>query len=45
MQSEIDSIIGKNTGAYLANLEKEYSLTVRHKPVFSKPESPMEHRR
>ena len=38
-QSEIDSIIGKNTGAYLANLEKEYSLINRKKPMFSKPES------
>ncbi len=38
-QSEIDSIIGKNTGAYLVNLEKEYSLIVRNKPMFSKPES------
>jgi AAA+ ATPase superfamily predicted ATPase len=38
-QNEIDSIIGKNTGAYLANLEKEYSLIARMKPAFSKPES------
>ncbi|MDR1097668.1 MAG: ATP-binding protein [Tannerella sp.] len=38
-QSEIDSIIGKNTGAYLANLEKEYSLIIKIKPVFSKPGS------
>lgn len=38
-QSEIDSIIGKNTGAYLVNLEKEYSLITRNKPMFSKPES------
>lgn len=38
-QSEIDSIIGKNTGAYLANLEKQYSLIVKGKPMFSKPES------
>jgi AAA+ ATPase superfamily predicted ATPase len=38
-QSEIDSIIGKNTGTYLANLEKEYSLIIRIKPLFSKPES------
>ena len=37
--SEIDSIIGKNTGAYLSNLEKEYSLIRRYKPIFSKPES------
>ncbi|GHT71627.1 ATPase [Spirochaetia bacterium] len=38
-QSEIDSIIGKNTGAYLVNLEREYSLIIKSKPVFSKPES------
>lgn len=38
-QNEVDSIIGKNTGAYLANLEKEYSLINRNKPMFSKPES------
>jgi AAA+ ATPase superfamily predicted ATPase len=38
-QSEIDSVIGKNTGTYLVNLEKEYSLISRNKPVFSKPES------
>ena len=38
-QSEIDSIIGKNTGAYLSNLENQYSLIVKNKPMFSKPES------
>jgi AAA+ ATPase superfamily predicted ATPase len=38
-QNEIDSIIGKNTGAYLANLENQYSLIVKNKPMFSKPES------
>jgi len=38
-QSEIDSIIGKNTGAYLVNLEKAYSLITKNKPMFSKPES------
>ncbi|MDD3161159.1 MAG: ATP-binding protein [Bacteroidales bacterium] len=38
-QSEIDSIICKNTGAYLANLEKEYSLITKMKPLFSRPES------
>jgi AAA+ ATPase superfamily predicted ATPase len=42
-QSEIDSIIGKNTGAYLVNLEKEYSLVVRNKPMFAKPESRRTH--
>lgn len=38
-QSEIDSIINKNTGAYLVNLEKEFSLITRNRPVFSKPGS------
>ncbi len=34
-QSEIDSIVGKNTGAYLSNLEKEYSLITRCRPMFA----------
>jgi AAA+ ATPase superfamily predicted ATPase len=38
-QNEIDSIIEKNTGTYLVNLEVEYSLIKRNKPIFSKPES------
>lgn len=38
-QAEVDSIIGKNTGAYLVNLEKNYSLISKNKPLFSKPES------
>jgi AAA+ ATPase superfamily predicted ATPase len=38
-QSEVDSIIQKNTGAYLANLEGQYSLIVKNKPMFSKPET------
>ncbi|MBK5720868.1 ATP-binding protein [Dysgonomonas sp. Marseille-P4677] len=38
-QNEIDSIIDKNTGAYLVNLENEYSLISRNKPMFSKPNS------
>jgi AAA+ ATPase superfamily predicted ATPase len=38
-QSEIDSIIGKNTGAYLAHLENQYTLIIKNKPMFSKPES------
>jgi hypothetical protein len=33
-QSEIDSIIGKNTGAYLVNLEKEYSLITKNKQFY-----------
>ena len=39
VQNEIDSIIEKNTGTYLVNLELEYSLIQRNKPIFSKPES------
>ena len=39
VQSEIDSIINKNTGAYLVNLETEYSLIKKNKPTFSKPNS------
>ncbi|MBP6610124.1 MAG: ATP-binding protein [Paludibacter sp.] len=38
-QNEIDSIVGKNTGSYLTNLEIEYSLIKKNKPIFSKPES------
>ncbi|WP_455590819.1 ATP-binding protein [Bacteroides sp.] len=38
-QKEIDSIIGKNTGSYLVNLEEEYSLIQKLKPMFAKPNS------
>lgn len=38
-QSETDFIISKNTEAYLSNLEKEYSLIVKNKPISSKSES------
>lgn len=38
-QREIDSIINKNTGSYLANLEEEYSLVRKVKPMFAKPNS------
>ena len=38
-QGEIDAMIGKNTGAYLSNLENHYDLIVKNKPMFSKPES------
>ena len=38
-QSEIDGVIGKNTGAYLDNLEKDYSYISRKLPMFSKPNS------
>ena len=36
-QGEIDGAIGKNTGAYLDNLEAEYSYIRRKQPMFSKP--------
>lgn len=38
-QSVIDSIIGKNTGAYLKNLNEGYALVSRTLPVLSKPGS------
>lgn len=38
-QSEIDSIILKNTGAYLKNLETVLGVIRPVKPLFSKPES------
>ena len=38
-QSEIDSIIGKNTGRYLDTLETEYSLIKKRRPMWAKPNS------
>ena len=38
-QSAIDSIIEKNTGAYLENLEQEYSLIRKIRPFGAKPQS------
>lgn len=38
-QSEIDSIIGKNTGRYLDTLEAEYSLINKRRPMWAKPNS------
>ena len=38
-QSEIDSIIQKNTGAYLQNLQKIFGITEQIRPLLSKPES------
>ncbi|MBQ8362022.1 MAG: ATP-binding protein [Bacteroidaceae bacterium] len=35
-QSEIDSVIGKNTGAYLGNLCEDYTFISRNLPVLSK---------
>ena len=42
-QSEIDSIIGKNTGAYLTQLEENYSYINRRQSMFSKPNSRNQH--
>lgn len=36
-QSEIDGALGKNTGAFLDNLETEYSCLHHKQPMFSKP--------
>ncbi len=38
-QSEIDSIIEKNTGRYLDTLETEYSLVKKRRPMWAKPNS------
>ncbi len=38
-QSEIDSIIQKNTGSYLANLYKIFNVIKPVRPLYSKPES------
>jgi AAA+ ATPase superfamily predicted ATPase len=38
-QHEIDSCIGKNTGAYMENLESKYTLVKKSRPIFSKPGS------
>ncbi len=38
-QSEIDSIIQKNTGSYLANLYKVFNVIKPVRPLYSKPES------
>ena len=38
-QSEIDSIIKKNTGRYLDTLETEYSLVRKLRPMWAKPNS------
>lgn len=36
-QSEIDGALGKNTGAFLDNLETEYSYLHHKQPMFNKP--------
>ena len=38
-QSEIDSVLGKTSTSYIANLETRYSLIRRVKPMFAKPGS------
>ena len=38
-QSEIDSIVEKNTGRYLETLETDYSLIRKMRPIWSKPNS------
>ena len=38
-QSQIDSVIGSNTGRYLATLEEEYNLIQKVRPMFAKPNS------
>lgn len=38
-QNEIDSVIQKNTGAYLTNLAEKFNVIKPIKPVFSKSES------
>lgn len=35
-QSEIDSVIGKNTGAYLSNLHEDYTFISKNTPMLSK---------
>lgn len=38
-QSQIDSMIGVNTGRYLSTLEDEYTLIRKVRPMFAKPNS------
>ncbi len=39
LQSQIDNIIGKNTGPYLKNLDEDYNYVHKLQPMFSKPGS------
>lgn len=39
VQNQIDSIIGKNTGSYLKNLDEDYNYVSKLHPMFSKPGS------
>ena len=38
-QSQLDAIIGKNTGTYLKNLDEDYNYVHKLQPMFSKPGS------
>ena len=38
-QNQLDTIIGKNTGAYLKNLDESYDYVHKLQPLFSKPGS------
>ena len=38
-QSQIDSILGTNSGRYLNTLEEEYNLIQKVRPMFAKPNS------
>lgn len=38
-RSDIDGAIGKDTGVYLQNLEKNFAMVKKQKPVLSKPNS------
>lgn len=38
-QSQLDDLIGKNTGPYLKNLEEDYNYVHKLQPMFSKPGS------
>lgn len=39
VQSQLDTIIGKNTGTYLKNLDEDYNYVHKLQPIFSKPGS------
>ena len=38
-QNQLDTIIGKNTGTYLKNLDEDYNYVHKLQPMFSKPGS------
>ena len=39
VQNQLDNIIGKNTGAYLKNLDEDYNYVHKLQPMFCKPGS------